>query len=42
MKFARFLRTPIFMNIYELVLLYRGCGRDVDDVKRTRTNALVK
>ena len=41
MKFAKFLRTPISKNIYERVLLYRGCGCDVDDVKRKgRTHRL--
>ena len=42
MKLAKFLRTPILKNIYGRVRLYRGCGCDVDDVKRTRTNASVK
>ena len=42
MKLARFLITPILKSIYERVLLYRGCGCDVDDVKRTRTNTSVK
>ena len=42
MKLAKFLRTPILKNIYERVLLCRGCGCDVDDVKWTRTNATVK
>ena len=42
MKLVRFLRTPILKSIYERVLLYRGYGCDVDDVKRTRTNESVK
>ena len=42
MKLARFLRTPILKSIYERVLLYRGCGCDADDLKRTRANASVK
>ena len=42
MKFAKVLRTPILKNIYERLLLYRGCGCDVDDVKRTKTNASVR
>ena len=36
-KFAKFLGTPILKNICE-----RGCGCDVDDMKRTRANASVK
>ena len=41
-KFAKFLRTSFLKNICERLLLHRGCGCDVDDVKRTRTNASVK
>ena len=41
MKLAKFLKTPILKNIYERVLLYRRCGYDADDVKRTRANASV-
>ena len=42
MKLAKFLRTPILKNIYERLIPHRGCGCDVDDVKRTRANATVK
>ena len=41
-KFAKFLGTPILKNICEQLLLDRRCECDVDDMKRTRTNALVK
>ena len=41
-KLAKFLRTPILKNIYGRVRLYRGCGCDLDVVKRIRTNAPVK
>ena len=42
MKHTKFLRTPILKSIYERVLLYRRCGCDADDEKKTRTNASVK
>ena len=42
MKRAKVLRTPLLKSIYERVLLYRRCGCDADDVKKTRTNASVK
>ena len=32
-KFAKFLGTPILKNICERLLLHRGCGCDIDDVK---------
>ena len=32
-KFAKFLRTSFLRDICERLLLHRGCGSDVDDVR---------
>ena len=41
-KFAKFLRTPIWRNICKRLFQHRRCGCDADDVKRTKTNTLDK
>ena len=36
MRFAKVLGRPILKNICERLLLHRGCGCGVDEMKRTR------
>ena len=35
-KLTKFLGAPILKNIYERLLLHRGCGCDVDDVEEDK------